>query len=103
MVFTIKYKPFSNLNDDTNNALSGHEDDGRRALLGGSSPTIPKTLRCVKCDPPWMDLPYGVLSLQTEEKAGGKVVQLVHTDSGRISALLKISFRVQISSHPCYV
>ena len=79
------------LDDDTHDTLYGHEDDGRHAVLRGCSPPIPATLALPGGGGRKM-LPYGVLSLQTEEEAGGEVMQPVHTHLARVPVLLHVPY-----------
>ena len=64
-------------------------------------PPYLNTAQLISCQIIWDTSPYGVLCLQTEEKAGGKVMELLHTDFVRIPILLQISLKVLIIVKSC--
>ena len=65
-------------------------------------PPYLNTAQLISCQIIWDTSPYGVLCLQTEEKAGGKVMELLHTDFVMIPILLKITLTVKIFVKSCY-
>ena len=81
------------LNDDTDNALNGQEDDCRRTMLCDSSSSIPDNIVLHTLCHTLPLVPYGVLGLQTEQEAGGEVMNLLHTDSVWVPALLQVPCR----------